>query len=102
MAVLEELQQQVNLAIKPWKLSDAEPPYSPAELITMALVVRGGISTEENIHSFIGNHFNYYRNIRFRRHAVLLNKSREARRQVLAREMYLREGFWAMDLPAAR
>jgi hypothetical protein len=61
MAILQELQTQVRMTIKPWKMSDQEPPFSPGVLIAMALIISDGTMKEGEIIDWIEQTFKYYR-----------------------------------------
>lgn len=55
-----ELTERIKKAIAPWRKAVEEPPFTPVELIFMALSMRGGEATGERIFLWIGSTFNYY------------------------------------------
>jgi hypothetical protein len=55
-----ELRNQIKAVIGPWKSSTGKPPYSPTELITIALIADGPILDSREIMRWIAKAFAYY------------------------------------------
>ena len=100
MSLLKELKEQVKAAIKPWSGSSDKPPFSPVELITMAMIICNGEPvSEQSILYSVSLHFKYYRNVGYRYHGEQPFGDKQL---VLSRENHLHMGFYALELPASR
>ena len=61
MAGIKDLQTKVRAVIIPWTSSDQEPPFTPPDLLTMALILNNRTMDESEILDSVERNFRYYR-----------------------------------------
>ena len=60
MTAINKLQSKIRAAIMPWRMSTEEPPFTLGQLIVMALVLRNGQMTIEDLVAWLVRTFKYY------------------------------------------
>ena len=97
-----ELQAQIRKVCQRWKWRQDKPPFSPAELITMALVATNSSRWEINILDWIDRNFSYYSGVSDVKSWNARSIMHDHDRDVATLKEYLITGFREFELPANR
>ena len=93
---------QVKAAIEPWRSSSVEPPFSPTELITMALVMHEKEMTLPDIMKWIAKTFLHYRLVIHEYDHSAGPLDSEDRSQAQGLRLYLSSVLYKLESPAYR